>query len=71
MGTPSAVVEARCQCHPTRGIATERRGSDPEDMRGIVRGMNAAAEAHKDVFMAVPRMSSGSEPRRCAAGEAR
>jgi hypothetical protein len=31
-------------------------------MRGIVRGMDAAAEAHKDVFMAVPRMSPESEP---------
>jgi hypothetical protein len=29
---------------------------------GIVRGMDAAAEAHKDVFMAVPGMNPESKP---------
>ena len=31
-------------------------------MRGIVRGMDAAAEAHKDVFTAVPGVSPEAEP---------
>ncbi len=32
-------------------------------MRGIVRGMDAAPEAHMDVFTAVPRMTSEPETR--------
>jgi len=32
-------------------------------MRGIVRGMDAAPEAHMDVFTAVPRMTSEAETR--------
>jgi hypothetical protein len=28
-------------------------------MRGIVRGMDAAPEAHKDVFTAFPRVHAG------------
>jgi hypothetical protein len=31
-------------------------------MPGIVRGMDAAAEAHKDVFMAVPGMNPEPKP---------
>ena len=38
-------------------------------MPGIVRGMDAAAEAHKDVFMAVPGMNPEPKPLLRSVGE--
>ena len=48
-----------------RGVNAANPGTPPRGLKGfgsgfmpgIVRGMDAAAEAHKDVFMAVPGMN--------------
>jgi len=39
-------------------------------MRGIVRGMDAAPEAHREVFTAFPRVHPGRDPEARARSDA-